>query len=268
MRLKVFGPLALLIRVTSFQPELMLESSGREPRASGLAGLKISPSSRVVLYLGRMHPSKGPDLLVEAFIKIAREVPDAHLVLAGPDEHGMLATLAARLSENGLTGRCDFPGMVGGEEKIDLLARADVLALPSIAEGLSNAALEALASGTPLLVSEGCNMPVVGEAGAGLVVERTSEAFAAGLSYFLTDDTRAAVHKENAYRLAVEHYSWDPILQTLEGPTDCRLVLSKCVPPASSGFSKDLDGYCGRHNIIRRRCMDYRFSNGSKSCDI
>jgi glycosyltransferase involved in cell wall biosynthesis len=188
----------------------------RHPSEALFNDFRIDPASQLVLYLGRMHPTKGPDLLVEAFIKAARRLPRTVLILAGPDEHGMIPNLQRRMAQNGLAERFVFTGMVDGERKLDLLARADLMALPSVSEGLSNTALEALASGTPLVVSQGCNMPIIETMKAGLVVPRTSEAFAEGMVTLLADAIRLKATGENAYRLACERFAWGPILETLE----------------------------------------------------
>ena len=181
-----------------------------------LARLGISDVHKVILFMARLHELKGPDVAVDAFIAIAQRYPDAVLVLAGNQEQNLLPGLRARIADANLTNRFIVPGMVTGDGKLDLLARADLFVLPSVGEGLSMAILEALASGTPAIISRACNLPIVAEAGAGAVVERNAAAFADALSRFLGDRAMLERAGEQAYVLARDHFGWGPILDRLE----------------------------------------------------
>ena len=181
-----------------------------------LVDLGISDDDQVILFLARVHEIKGPDVAVDAFIRIAQEHPHAVLVLAGNDEQGLLARLMKRITAANLQTRVLTPGLISGQRKIDLLARADLFVLPSIGEGLSMATLEALASGTPAIISRECNLPIVDQEGAGAVVNRTPEDFARAISRFLSDSRLRRESAEAAYRLARDHFSWSPILNRLE----------------------------------------------------
>ena len=90
--------------------------------------------------------------------------------MAGPDEWGMVEKFRQEIMKCGHGKRVLFPGMVTGEAKQGLLARADLFCLPSDAEGFSMAVLEALANSTAVLLSPGCHFPEVERAGAGRVV--------------------------------------------------------------------------------------------------
>ena len=188
----------------------------RAARPGALAELGISEAHQVVLFMARLHETKGPDLLVEAFIRVAREHPDAVLVMAGNDEQALLPKLRTRLAERGLASRLIAPGLVTGERKLDLLARADLFVLPSLGEGLSMATLEALASGTPAILSRQCNLPIVGEAGAGAVVERTADDFARAIGGLLADRQAREDAGARAYVLARDRFGWGPALDRLE----------------------------------------------------
>lgn len=115
-----------------------------------------------VLFLARLHPKKRLDLLLEAFL--AGAPPECKLVVAGPDECGLWPALARRfLRQADSARRIVRLGTVKGCDKIALLAGARLFALPSEHENFGNAALEALATGTPALLS-----PHVDLAGPGL----------------------------------------------------------------------------------------------------
>jgi glycosyltransferase involved in cell wall biosynthesis len=194
-----------------------VERFRRVPVAGSLAHMGISDDQRVILFLARLHRTKGADLLVDAFVRIAQHHPESVLVLAGNDEQGLLPGLASRIAAANLTNRVVTPGLVTGGQKLDLLARADLFVLPSIGEGLSIATLEALASGTPVILSRECNLPIVDVAGAGAVVNRTVDDFARALRRFLGDSALRARAAERAYALAREDFGWQPILDRLEG---------------------------------------------------
>jgi glycosyltransferase involved in cell wall biosynthesis len=188
----------------------------RRVPAGSLSELGISDEHKVVLFLARLHQTKGADVLVDAFLRVAPRHPKSVLVLAGNDEQGLLPGLTARIASANAAARVMTPGLVTGELKLDLLARADLFALPSIGEGLSMAVLEAMASGTPAILSRECNLPIVETAGAGAVVERTVDQFARALDRFLQDDALRQAAADRAYALARDEFGWRPVLDRLE----------------------------------------------------
>jgi glycosyltransferase involved in cell wall biosynthesis len=168
----------------------------------------------VVLFLGRLHPTKGADVLLQAFFEAANRT-DAILVMAGPDEWHLTAEWQQRIADHNLQDRILFTGMLTGSDKEDMLARADLFCLPSIGEGFSMAVLEALAYRTAVMLSHGCNFPEVIEAGAGRVVEAESSQMAAALIDLLGDRERLKQMGEAGLRLVSKHYSWDVITDRL-----------------------------------------------------
>jgi len=177
----------------------------------------IDPAATTILFLGRLHPSKGTDKLLDAFTRVMREFPDAVLMIAGPDEWGLAKSWQERMAREASGDRVLFPGMIGGEEKADVLARADLFALPSLSEGFSNAVLEALASSTAVMLSPACNFPEVESANAGVIVEPEAEPMAAAMRRLLADRGRLRAMGEAGRRLAAEHYSWDVLTDRLIG---------------------------------------------------
>jgi glycosyltransferase involved in cell wall biosynthesis len=201
-----------------------LEKFRRAARPGSLSDLQIFDEQKVILFLARLHPTKGADLLVRAFGMIAARHTDAVLVLAGPDQHGLAQYLRDIAIELGVSKRVIFTGMVSGERKLDLLGRADLFVLPSAGEGLSNAVLEALASGTAVVLSS--EVPYVKEAGAGRIVERDAERLAEAISGFLADPVELAKSGRRAYELARQQFGWGPILARLERLYEDALVVA------------------------------------------
>jgi glycosyltransferase involved in cell wall biosynthesis len=145
----------------------------------------VRDGGRLVLYLGRLDPRKGLELLLDAFAAVAR--PADVLVLAGAGEPAYERSLRARAS-----GQVRFPGWVTGADKAGLLAAADVLALLSERENYGYVAVEALDAGVaPLLSAEVGLAGLLGPAGAARVVPRTVAAAAAGLRGLLDDPAAA-----------------------------------------------------------------------------
>ena len=118
---------------------------------------------RILLFLARLHPKKGLEWLVESWRSIAANLPDAHLVIAGPDFEGTRPRLETVIQRKQLQGAISFAGMLRGEEKWSALSAAECFVLPSYSEGLSISVLEALGVGRPVIVTDACNMPEVEE---------------------------------------------------------------------------------------------------------
>ncbi|MEP6574241.1 MAG: glycosyltransferase [Gemmatimonadota bacterium] len=169
----------------------------------------------VILFLSRVHPTKGADKLLDAFTRLSDIHPHAYLVLAGPDEFGLEASFRERARAGGLAHRIIFPGMVQGDEKRDLLARADLFCLPSDAEGFSMAVLEALASGTGAVLSPGCHFPGVETEGAGRVVAAEPIALAAVLGQLISAPETVREMGIRARQLVARDYTWGRITDAL-----------------------------------------------------
>jgi glycosyltransferase involved in cell wall biosynthesis len=136
---------------------------------------------RILLFLSRIHPKKGVDLLIEAFAAVASSDPRLQLVIAGPDQVGWQGALQQRAAEFGIADRITWPGMLSGELKWGAFRSAELFCLPSHQENFGVVVAEALACGLPVAIAEPVN--IAGEVAAeraGLVypdsVAGTSEA--------------------------------------------------------------------------------------------
>ena len=162
------------------------------------------------LFMGRLQQRKGVDVLIMAFK--AADVADSRLLIVGPDE-GMLPLLKALADGD---PRIVFTGYLEGDARLGALAAGDIFALPATGEGQPMAALEAMAAGMPVLLSPGCNLEEVEEAGAGYVVDATVDAFADNMRLCFTDDASRWQMGERARQLVDERYAWDGIAERLE----------------------------------------------------
>ncbi len=113
---------------------------------------------KVLLFLGRLHPKKGCDLLIDAVSRFTKTAKTISLVLAGPDQIGWERELRARAARLGIASHIVFTGMLQGELKQAALTSADAFILPSHQENFGMSVVEALAAGLPVLISDRVNI--------------------------------------------------------------------------------------------------------------
>jgi glycosyltransferase involved in cell wall biosynthesis len=113
---------------------------------------------RLAIFLGRIHPKKGCDLLIEAFEQTLARDPDWHLLIVGPDQVGWQADLVNRSKSLGIADRITWTGMLGGERKWGAIASSEIFVLPSHQENFGIVVAEALACGVPALISNQVNI--------------------------------------------------------------------------------------------------------------
>lgn len=129
---------------------------------------------RLALFMGRLHPKKGCDLLLEAFAKVLAERSEWHLVMAGPDQVRWQEKLRSRAKSLGIDARITWTGMIEGGLKRGALDAAEIFLLPSHQENFGIVVAEALAAGVPALISDKVNIwREIQSDGAGLVAEDT-----------------------------------------------------------------------------------------------
>jgi glycosyltransferase involved in cell wall biosynthesis len=154
---------------------------------------------RLFLFLSRIHEKKGCDLLIQAFAKVAKSNPDLHLVMAGPDQTGLQAALKKLAHDYGIENRITWTGMIKNKVKWGAMKAAEVFILPSHQENFGIAVAEALAVGTPVLISNKVNIwREIKEMNAGLVEDDTFEGTKKLIQAWLdlSDDEKKAI-KQN-----------------------------------------------------------------------
>jgi glycosyltransferase involved in cell wall biosynthesis len=180
-------------------------------RAIALQSFELPLDAVVVGYLGRLHERKALDVLIKAFRAVAAQFLQAHLLLAGPDD-GRERELRILTKRLGLQDKVHFLGFVGPQRRKDFLVAADVVSLVSYpGENFGNAAVEAMAAGVPVIVSDNVGTCREIEAdGAGVVVPVHEQSLAQGLIELLSDPDmlhemgRAAYHSSRArYSISV-----------------------------------------------------------------
>jgi len=167
---------------------------------------------KIILFLGRIHPIKGLDLLAKAFAKISQEVEDIYLLVVGPDEGGYQAQIEKLLAKEGVLNKVIFTGMLTGYKKLAALSGADFCVIPSYSEVRGIVALEAMACGLPVIVTTGCNFPEVAEYNAGIVINPDVDELAKAMTTLLVGTRHGVSNMEkNGKRLVLEKYTWDKV---------------------------------------------------------
>lgn len=172
---------------------------------------------QTVLFLSRLHPKKGVDVLLRAFARVSRELDGVALVIAGSDAgSGYGQSMRDLATELGIDDRVTFLGEVQGAEKRKVFRSADLFVLPSHSEGLPVAVLEAMACSLPVVITPGCNLPEVAEREAGLIVDPTPASVAEGIRSILTEREGLKQRGKRGKALVRATFTWPEIAsQTL-----------------------------------------------------
>jgi glycosyltransferase involved in cell wall biosynthesis len=166
-------------------------------------------NKQIILFLGRIHQKKGLDQLIAAFNRVLQKYRDGvQLVIAGPDD-GYEKELLKSLHELNITDQVLMLGLVTGRDKYVVLESADIFALPSYSEGFSVAILEAMSSGTPVIISKQCHFPEVEQQRAGMVISNGTDQLYEAMDRLLAEPELGCRMGENGRKLAREKYTWD-----------------------------------------------------------
>ncbi len=176
----------------------------------------LDDKTPLILFLGRISFIKGLDHLVKAFAQLAQVHRDARLVIAGPDDEDGCARAVHELIEQfHLRERVRLAGPLYGDEKLQAFVDADFVVLPSRYESFGNVAAEAIASGTPVLVTDQCGIAPLIEGSAGLVVSCDVESLRDGLKRLVEEKNLLAQLCARCVQVAKD-LSWDEPVETME----------------------------------------------------
>ena len=165
----------------------------------------------LILFLGRINPKKGLDLLATAFAKVYNQFPQTHLIVAGPDSIGFLPTAKSYFTQAGCLEAVTFTGMLTGELKLATLAAANIYIAASYSEGFSMSVLEGMATGLPCVITTGCNFPEAGIANAAKIVNTNYKDISDALIELLQDADGSKKMGDRARQFILDNYTWDKI---------------------------------------------------------
>ncbi|TVQ51022.1 MAG: glycosyltransferase [Phycisphaerales bacterium] len=162
----------------------------------------------ILLFLSRIHHKKGLDLLVPAFAKIRNQ--DAMLVIAGPDSpDGYRSQVEEMVREHGVGDRVLFTGMLHGRERIRAYTDAALFVLPSYQENFGIVVIEALATGTPVVISDQVNLHrEVSSNRIGAVVPTEVNALTQALDAWIGDESMRHEAAQRARPFVMDNYDW------------------------------------------------------------
>ncbi len=173
------------------------------------AAFDIGTDVRVVLFLSRLHPKKGIDVLLRAFDLARKRVGGLHLVLAGPEAPGYGKVVRQLIADAGLERDVTLTGMVHGAMKLAAFSSASVFVLPSYTENFGFALVEAMAAGVPVILSEHVNIcDEILANDAGLVTLANPVAVAEAIACSIEDSQSACRRASRAKQLVATSFAW------------------------------------------------------------
>jgi glycosyltransferase involved in cell wall biosynthesis len=164
---------------------------------------------KIILFFGRLNFKKGLDLLARAFGKAARQRPDLHLLIVGPDEEGYGRKVRQWVEEEGVSEKVTFTGMLLGRQKSVVLRGADIFVLASRSENFGIAVGEAAACGLPVVISNKVNIwRDLQAAGAAIVINCEISELTCAIVKLTEDSELRKSMGQKGRELVRERYSW------------------------------------------------------------
>jgi glycosyltransferase involved in cell wall biosynthesis len=158
---------------------------GGEQKTAFLLKFPKLRERKLILFLGRIHPKKGLDLLIKAFARRAPDLQEFDLLIAGPDQVGLVVQLMKIATQLGIEKRIHWAGMLTGDEKWGAFRAASFFVLPSHQENFGIAVVEAMALGVPVLITKNVNIwQEVQRSKCGCVVADNVDDISRGLDFF------------------------------------------------------------------------------------
>lgn len=210
---------------------------------------------RFLIFLSRIHPKKGCDLLIEAFAEVAKGT-DLDLVMAGPDQVGWASELKKTAARLGIEKRIHWTGMLKGSQKWGGLRSADAMILPSHQENFGVVVAEAMACSTPVLISDKVNIwREVKGSGGGLVESDTLDGTKTLIQRFLErtpedhEGMRIAARQEFLRSFDIEAVAQDLMQQIgfAKGTNDGQSRAAGALTSGKRGFGVDVDVNTASH---------------------
>jgi glycosyltransferase involved in cell wall biosynthesis len=170
----------------------------------------------VVLFMSRIDPKKGLELLIPALQKLSIQGLDFHFVLAGtnPQDPIYEQKIKSDIENSQLKSHTTITGFVTGEAKISLLETADLFVLPSYYENFGIAVAEAMVAGIPVVISDQVHIyQQVLDSESGWVGTTDVESIVRLLTTALSNLQECQRRGLNAQKYALQHFSWDAITQ-------------------------------------------------------
>lgn len=167
---------------------------------------------KILLFLGRIHPTKGVFDLIDAWKILSNKYPQWHLVIVGRPEAECTGTIEANIKEYNLESSVTLADPQYGQQRLEAYAAADAFVLPSYAEGFSTSILEAMACGLPIVYTTPCNFPEAAGRGCGIVGDTGVKPLIENLSVLMSMcDSERRTMGQRGRQLVEEKYTWPQV---------------------------------------------------------
>ena len=181
------------------------------------AMVKATEGPKTVLFLGRIHPKKGIDTLVEAWAKLEEKFSDWHLKIVGPLANNDYAKRVQRIIEAKGLRRAHLAGPLYGASKSEAYATADLFILPTLDDNFAMTVAEALAHGTPVISTKGAPWQCLETNGCGWWIDHGVPPLASALNRAMSIDRQRLAEMGQAGRVWMERdFSWNAVACSLD----------------------------------------------------
>jgi glycosyltransferase involved in cell wall biosynthesis len=188
------------------------------PRGKLRQSLGISETVPVSLFIGRLHKEKRLPRLISVFSKVVKPVRDTHLLIVGGDEDHTGTEIREQVKQMGLSGQVHFTGLLTEDALLQAYTDADVFVLLSYRESFGMVAVEAMATGLPILISSDVGIASeVKQQGAGIVVDAESPHVEEAWRDILLSPEKRREMGEAGKRLAWGHFSSQSVARQMLG---------------------------------------------------
>jgi len=192
-----------------------LPSVNQEDRVAATYPI-VSQDQRVCLYLGRLHPIKNLESLIDGWSRLDGYAGTWTLVVAGSGDQRYIRSLARHAEAVSGELQIRFVGQIDDAMKSAWLRRSELFVLPSTSEAIPMAPLEAMAHGVPVLITRQCNLPDIGVFGAGMLCDPEAESLHGALDELIgKSSTELLAMGDRARLMVVERFSRDHVVAQL-----------------------------------------------------
>ena len=159
--------------------------------------------------MSRLHPKKGVEYLVNAWIKLSNKYPNWDLLIVGPEyDKSYIEDIKQKINKNNLNDRVIFTGMLTGQDRIDAFGSSDLFVLPSHTENFGIAIAEAMVAKLPVITTHGTPWKEIEKYDAGWWIELNQENIDKALEKALFCSDKELKQKGlNGYKL-IQKYEW------------------------------------------------------------
>ncbi|MEM7453542.1 MAG: glycosyltransferase [Planctomycetota bacterium] len=169
-------------------------------------------NSQTILFLGRLHPKKGIDLLLEAWRQFTIDNPDYRLQIAGWGDGDYPDRVSSMVAQFGLSGSVELSGPLFGSDKENAFRNASAFILPSHSEGMPMAILEAWSYELPVILTPQCNMPEGSSRAACIECQPETTSILSALNRFAgTSLPERQSMGSNGRNLVEEKFTWNKV---------------------------------------------------------